>query len=67
MPAGVGLYRGLVAALADSSERSALMATPAWWWMALLVPATLVFAAIGTALPARRAAAVDVGTALRYE
>jgi putative ABC transport system permease protein len=67
MPAGVGLYRGLVAALADPSERSALTATPAWWWMALLVPATLLFAAVGTALPARRAADVDVAAALRYE
>jgi putative ABC transport system permease protein len=67
MPVGVGLYRAMVTALADPSERSALLATPAWWWMALLVPATLVFAAVGTALPARRAAGVDVATALRYE
>jgi ABC-type lipoprotein release transport system permease subunit len=40
---------------------------PPLLWLLPLIPATLLLAALAAALPAHRAAAVQVSEALRYE
>ena len=44
-----------------------LYTTPSWTWLALVVPGALLFAALASVLPARRAVGLQVTEALRYE
>lgn len=44
-----------------------LFTQPSWWSLALLVPGAVLLAALASAVPARRAANVQVAEVLRYE
>jgi putative ABC transport system permease protein len=69
-----GLPLGLIATrlMFDALSSAAGIGTgvgemPGLLWLAPLVPAAIIIAALATALPARRAAGVQVAEALRYE
>ncbi|MEZ4571601.1 MAG: FtsX-like permease family protein [Thermomicrobiales bacterium] len=69
IPSGVWVY-GLIFREVAEREMGAdplLYTRPEWWWLALLVPASLAVAAVAGALPARRATVVAPAELLRYE
>jgi putative ABC transport system permease protein len=63
IPLGLGLFRWAVGATGGTDE----FAYPVWWWLLLLGPVTVAIVAAIAAPLARRAAAVSVVDALRYE
>ncbi len=68
IPLGVWLSGMLARALSSSfGGPTRLQISVNWPGLALLVPATLLIAALGAYLPARRAARVPAGELLRYE
>ncbi len=63
IPLGLGLFR-LGVGIAGSADE---FAYPSWWSVILVVPAITLLAAAFAAPLARRAAAIPVGKALRFE
>jgi putative ABC transport system permease protein len=63
LPLGLLLFRGAVGLTGGSDE----FAYPSWWSLALLVPGLVTLVALLAAPLARRAAAIPVADALRYE
>ena len=63
IPLGLVLFRAAIEAGGSSDS----FGYPAWWWLALLVPAAVVAVAALAAPLARRAAQVRVADALRFE
>jgi putative ABC transport system permease protein len=69
IPLGLIVYRVMFVAVGENMAGAdpELYAAPSWGGMALIVPGALIFAALCTILPARRAANVQVTEVLRYE
>jgi ABC-type lipoprotein release transport system permease subunit len=63
IPLGLALFRGVIEANGSADE----FAYPAWWWLALLAPAGVALVLALATPVARRAAAIRVAEALRYE
>ncbi len=63
IPLGLALFRGVIEANDSADE----FAYPAWWWLALLAPAVIALVLAIAAPLGRRAAAMRVTDALRYE
>jgi putative ABC transport system permease protein len=63
IPLGLAIFRWAVDATGGGDE----FAYPAWWWLALLAPAVVAIVAALSAPLARRASALSVVDALRYE
>jgi putative ABC transport system permease protein len=69
IPLGVWLY-GVIFREVAEAEMGAdplLYTRPEWWWLVLLVPASIFVAALASALPARRATHAAPAELLRYE
>jgi putative ABC transport system permease protein len=69
IPLGLVVYRVLFTIVGENMADAdpALYTPPSWVGLALVVPGALVFAALSSIVPARRAAAVQVTEVLRYE
>lgn len=69
IPLGLVVYRVLFVAIGENMADAdpQLYAAPSWSGIALIVPGALIFAALCTILPARRAANVQVTEVLHYE
>jgi putative ABC transport system permease protein len=63
IPLGLALFRGVIEANDSADE----FAYPTWWWLALLAPAAVALVLAIAAPLGRRAAAIRVADALRYE
>jgi putative ABC transport system permease protein len=63
IPLGLAVFRGIIELAGGADE----FAYPSWWSVALIAPVTLALVAALTAPLARRAAAIPVNSALRYE
>ncbi len=63
LPLGLLIFRGAVGATGGGDE----FAYPSWWSLALLVPALVALVTLLAAPLARRAAAINVADALRFE
>jgi putative ABC transport system permease protein len=66
VPLGAIVFHELVIAT-NPTDGPDLVTNPTWWWLVLLLPATLVFTTIASLLPARQAAEIKPAEALRYE
>jgi ABC-type lipoprotein release transport system permease subunit len=62
----MAIFRALLVNL-NPSDGPDIVTAPPWWWIALMVPGAVLLSALASVLPARRAAAVRPGEALRYE
>jgi putative ABC transport system permease protein len=69
IPLGVLLYRGLFTVVGEGMMDAdpELYTPPSWTWLALVIPGALIFAALASILPARRATGVQIAEVLRYE
>lgn len=69
IPIGLIVYRIVFVAVGENMAGAdpELYASPSWGGMAMIVPGAMIFAALCTILPARRAANVRVMEVLRYE
>jgi putative ABC transport system permease protein len=68
IPLGLWIYESVFRAIAEGQGADPTLYTaPDWWALLLLVPGAVVLAALASALPARRAANVQVAEVLRYE
>jgi putative ABC transport system permease protein len=63
IPLGLAVFRGIIELAGGADE----FAYPSWWSVALIAPITLALVGALTAPLARRAAAIPVSEALRYE
>ena len=63
LPLGLLIFRAAVGLTGGSNE----FAYPSWWLLALLVPALVALVTLLAAPLARRAAAINVADALRFE
>jgi putative ABC transport system permease protein len=66
VPLGAVIFHQLVVAT-NPTDGPDLVTNPTWWWLVLLLPATLAFTTIASLLPARQAAEIKPAEALRYE
>lgn len=68
IPIGLWVYEAIFRSIAEGEGVDpSLYTPPAWWTLALLAPGAVLLAALASAIPARRAAAIQVAEALRYE
>lgn len=68
IPLGLWIYESLFRSIAEGQGADPTLYTPPEWWaLVLLVPGAVALSALASALPARRAANVQVAEVLRYE
>jgi putative ABC transport system permease protein len=68
IPLGLWIYESIFRSIAESEGADPTLYTPpAWWALVLLVPGAVALSALASALPARRAANVQVAEVLRFE
>jgi ABC-type lipoprotein release transport system permease subunit len=68
IPLGLWIYETVFRAIAEGEGADPTLYTPpAWWALVLLVPGAVALSTLASALPARRAANVQVAEVLRYE